>query len=249
MKNISFVLAFLSIIKLSAQQNLFNIPSGDVTEKNKVFYQHQVNLYASKLESKGHFVYGLGRGWDAGVNLVGKGVYFTPEWRLFYNDNPDMGALYPYIMPTLQKKVILGGRFDLNLGAQAGVNVSHKIMNKELAFFNYALGVFYFMERKSRLVGGLYHTNRMFVGTGNHLGVLLGYEVKVGKRFYLMGDWISGNNDSSVAVLGGMYNLTRRMQLCAGLLVPNPENPKPFGIVLEVNLLGWDLDLGEEEPH
>lgn len=226
-----------------AQQNLFNIPSGDVNEKNKIFYQHQLNLYSSKVESKGHFVYGLGRGWDAGLNIVGKGLYFTPEWRAFYNDDPERGALYPYLMPTLQKKFILSDRWDVNLGAQAGFNLSNKIMNKEFAFFNYALGVFYFMDRKSRIVGGLYHTNQMFVGTGNLAGFLLGYEIKVARRLYLMGDWISGNNDSSVAVIGGMYNLTRRMQICAGVLVPNPDNPKPFGLVLEVNLLGWDLDL------
>jgi hypothetical protein len=39
-----------------AQQNLFNIPSADITPKGKVFYQHQINLYSDRFESKGHFV-------------------------------------------------------------------------------------------------------------------------------------------------------------------------------------------------
>ena len=56
---------------LRAQQNLFNIPSGDITPKNKFFYQHQLNFYAvNELESKSHVVYGVGKGWDLGINFV-----------------------------------------------------------------------------------------------------------------------------------------------------------------------------------
>jgi len=76
------VLAMNSLPAL-AQQNLFNIPSGDITPKNKIFYQHQFNVYPKKFESKAHFVYGLGGGWDAGLNLVGKGAYFNPAGGCF----------------------------------------------------------------------------------------------------------------------------------------------------------------------
>ncbi|SFE42653.1 hypothetical protein SAMN04488541_1001150 [Thermoflexibacter ruber] len=237
---------FVFIVSASqalAQQNLFNIPSGDITARNKTFYQHQINVYPNKLESKGHFVYGLGKGWDIGANIVGKEFNFYPDWEFNYNDNPQLGALFPYLMFTAQKQFNLSEKFDLNFGTQTGFNLSRKISNKELAFFNYMLGVYYFMGKKSRVVGGLYHTNDFFVGEGNNAGVMLGYEVKLSKRFYLMGDWISGNNIHSVAVIGGMYNASRRIQLCSGLLIPNPENPNPLGIVLEINILGWDLDL------
>lgn len=241
--SIIFCLFLGMLTNIHAQQNLFNIPSGDITERNKIFYQHQINLYQSKLESKGHFVYGLGKGWEIGLNLVGKGFFFTPDWRALYNDNPSKGALYPYLMLTTQKQFNLSDKLDLNLGAQGGYNLSKKLKNKEFAFFNYALGVFHFMKKKSRVVFGPYLTNRMFVGDGNRFGILAGYEIKIANRFYLMGDWISGNNDSGAGVFGAMYNVGRRTQLCAGLLVPNPDNPKPVGIVLEINLLGWDLKL------
>jgi hypothetical protein len=222
------------------QQNLFNIPSGDITNSKKIFYQHQLNLYSDKLESKAHFVYGFGKGWDAGINLVGKGFYFSPEWRIIHNDNPNKGALYPVIMGTIQKQFAISKNFDVNFGSQIGWNLSNRIENKEINYFFYGIGVYYFHNRKSRIVGGLYKTNTMFVGQGNTFGALVGYEINLSKRWYLMGDWISGNNDSSVGVFGGMYNLTKRVQLCAGLLVPNPNTPKPMGIVLELNLLGWD---------
>lgn len=55
-----------------------------------------------------------------------------------------------------------------------------------------------------------------------------------------MGDWVSGNNDSSVSVLGVMYNASKRVQLCGGWQIPNPRTPKPQGFVFELNLMGWD---------
>ncbi|MFM7195291.1 MAG: hypothetical protein ACKOYP_11005 [Bacteroidota bacterium] len=60
------------------------------------------------------------------------------------------------------------------------------------------------------------------------------------ERWYLMGDWISGDNDAAVSVIGATYNLTRRLQLCAGWQIPNPGTLKPSGLVLELNVLGWD---------
>jgi len=236
-----FVVLFLPASCAYSQQNFFNIPSGDITRDEKFFYQHQINVFPDELESKSHLVYGLGGGWDAGVNLVGKGAYFSPEWRAKYNDNIDRGALYPFVMPTLQKQFNILDNLDINLGTQVGFNISSRVSNKELAFFNFGIGVFYFMDKKSRIVGGVYQTNEMFVGQGNTTGVMLGYEVKLTDKFYLMGDWISGNNDSSVGVFGGMYNIGKQTQICVGALVPNPNTPKPVGVVLELNLLGWEL--------
>ena len=224
------------------QQNLFNMPSGEITRKGRVFYQHQLNVHERYLESKGHFVYGLGKGFEAGVNVVGKGFFFTPQWRDFYGDNPDRPSFYPFIMATTQKGFRVTDYLDLNIGFQIGANVSRRVRrNQDPAIFGFGLAVWHF-AKGSRLVGGFYQSNQMFVGTGNSRGVLLGYEYKLSKRWYLMGDWISGRNDAAVAVIGGMFNVSKRIQFCSGLLVPNPNTPKPLGVVLELNLLGWDLE-------
>jgi hypothetical protein len=237
------IIAFLFVAffnKTFGQQNLFNIPSGDITKEGEIFYQHQFNVYPEKLESKGHFVYGIGNGWDAGINLVGKGIYFSEEWRLAYNNNSKFGSLYPNLMGTIQKQFKINNTFDFNIGTQIGINLSTELENKELNNFNYAIFTKH-IGKGSRIVVGGYHGNKMFLGTGNDTGILLGYELKLNKRWYLMGDWISGNNNEGAAVVGGMYNLSKRVQLCAGWLLPNENNPKDQGIVLEVNILTWDL--------
>ncbi|OYU84176.1 MAG: hypothetical protein CFE24_08045 [Flavobacterium sp. BFFFF2] len=231
----------LECTNLFSQQNLFNIPSGDITNPKKIFYQHQLNLYSDKLESKAHFVYGLGKGWDGGINLVGKGLYFSPNWRMLHNDDPNKGALYPILMATIQKQIKVTEQFDVNFGSQFGYNLSSQISNKEINFYNYCIGVYHFMEGKARFVGGFYQTNQMYVGEGDTIGIMFGYEMKISKRWYLMGDWVSGNNDAAVSVLGGMYNLSKRIQLCGGWQIPNPNTPKPMGFVFELNLSGWDV--------
>ena len=238
---IALITFYTLTFNIFAQQNLFNVPSGDITNSKKFFYQHQLNIYSDKLESKAHVVYGLGKGWDIGLNLVGKGFYFTPKWRVLHNDNPSKGSLYPILMGTAQKQIKLSKHLDFNVGSQIGYNLRNKMKNKEINFFVYGLGVYHFMDGQSRVVGGLYQTNRMYVGEGNTFGVMLGYEVKLSKRWYLMGDWISGRNDASVSVIGGMYNLTKRIQICTGWQIPNFNSPKPMGLVFELNIMGWPL--------
>jgi hypothetical protein len=235
----------LSTITIQAQQNLFNIPSGDITPKGKIFYQHQLNLYPSKLESKGHFVYGLGSGWDAGVNLVSKAFSFKKGPELMSNSNPALGALAPVLMGTLQKQITLIPGIDINAGVQAGTNLSNRLTDKSLNYFVYSVGTFH-IAKGNRIVGGVWNGNREFLGKGNTTGIMAGFETKLSRYFYLMGDWISGTNEASGLVIGGMYNAGKNVQICAGLFEPNPDSGKERGIVLELNLMGWNV-FGDDE--
>ena len=159
---------------------------------------------------------------------------------LWQSLNPKTAVLRE-ISDALGQKARANHNVDFNFGAQIGYNISNKLTNKEINYFTYALGIYHLMNKKSRIVGGIYQSNQEFVGHGNTTGIMLGYEIKVGDRWYLMGDWMSGYNDAAVAVIGGMYNASKRVQVCAGWQIPNPDTPKPMGLVLEVNLLGWDL--------
>ena len=234
------ILVIISFSTTIAQQNLFNITSGDITNENKFFYQHQFNLYTTSFESKAHLVYGLGKGWDAGINLVGKSFSYTPRLEYNYNSNPSKGSLSPVLLGTLQKQFHLFKNFDFNISTQTGVNLANYRKDMYLNYFASGFCVYQFLKG-CRFVGGVYKTNNMYVGNGNTFGVLAGYELKLSKKFYLMGDWVSGDNESSVAVIGAMYNAGKRVQLCAGWQLPNRGTIKPMGLVLEINILGWDL--------
>jgi hypothetical protein len=225
---------------ISAQQNIFNIPSVEATEAKRFFYQHQLNLYTDKVESKGHLVYGLGKGIDIGLNVVGKGLLFEPSVKLSHNDNPKKGPLSPVVMGVFQKIFKVNKRIKIAAGLQSGFNLSNEFENKEHSYWSYGL-LSYEISNDIRVLAGGYYTNVMYVGNANVAGLKCGYEWRINKRLYLIGDWISGQNDAAVAVIGGMYNISKRIQLCSGVQIPNFGSNKDMALVLEINILGWDL--------
>lgn len=242
-KWLSLMVFLVSVCKLYAQQNLFNIPSGDVTVKNKFFYQHQLNFYKSnQFETKSHIVYGLGRNWDVGLNFIDLPLRTGGGRLLSYNDNSNRKPLYPLLLATAQKQWALSKRIQLNAGTQIGINVSSNVSNKKLAFMNYVL-LKWKVGNKGFVIGGPYLTNDVFVGRSSLLqpGYMFGYEYKISKHWLLMGDFISGTHKKSQTVLGAGYNLTNRIQLFAGALLRFPNTDLQDGLVFEINWYGWNF--------
>jgi hypothetical protein len=228
----------------SAQQNLFNIPSGDITPSKKLFYQHQLNFYdVDDLESKSHLVYGLGRGWDAGINFIDLPLRINERELISFNDNSNRKPLYPLLMLSLQKQWEISRAFQINAGTQLGPNLSSNFGNKKVAYFNYALLRLKPFE-KGYLLMGPYHTNNVFAGglRSNQIGLMVGYEYKVTKNLLLMGDFISSKHKKSQTVLGAGYTLGNRVQLFAGALLAFPNRALQHGVVIELNLYGWDFN-------
>jgi hypothetical protein len=233
----------LLFINSRAQQNLFNIPSGDINPKSELFYQQQFNFYkVNQLESKTHLVYGLGRRWDAGVNLVDLPVNLSGGPVFTHNDSTTRKPLYPVLLFTLQKQWEVSSQFEVNVGTQVGTNLTDDIRNSKPIFFNYAI-TRWTPNKHLHLVGGLYHTNDNYVGgSASHVaGFMLGYEYKITKKLLLMGDFISGNHKKSTTVLGGGYTFGDRVQLFVGALLGFPNRQLQNGVVLELNWFGWNF--------
>ncbi len=251
MKNLFLTIGLCFCLKSAfAQQNLFNIPSGDITQKNKAFYQHQLNFYEIyKFESKAHFVWGLGAGLEVGLNVINKKFDLSKRKGYFVqNEYINGSALSPLALLTAQKQFKISSRIKLNIGTQVGSNFRTEWHKKKLAYFNYAVAQVA-LPYHIKLVGGAYTANDAFLGWGQDNGFLLGYEIPLSKRWYLMGDYISGNHSNGVSVIGAMYNASKRLQLCVGALISNRDNAQfqadfgnrqVDGIVLEINILGWD---------
>ncbi len=233
-----FIVLNFFLTKSFAQQNLFNIPSGDITPQKKLFYQHQLNFYENNFDTKSHLVYGIGKNFDIGVNFIFKKNRINPI-KMYKNDNNSFGSLNPLLVSTVQKKIQLyKNKLQINLGTVLGLNLTNNIGKIQFANFNYGLLV-YNINAKSRIVGGTYYSNKNYTGIQNNkFEALVGYEINLYKKFYLMGDWVGGNNDIGEVVVGAMYIANKRIQFCSGVLLPN--NFHTTGLVLELNILGWD---------
>ncbi len=241
----SLLILFLLLVVdgLHAQQNLFNIPSGDIAKKGKLFYQHQLNLYSwSELASKSHLVVGLGNGWDTGLNLVDVPLRIGNNPVVSYNDNSTRKPLYPLAMLTLQKQFTLSKKTLLNLGTQAGPNITSRVANKQLAFFNYAILKTKLFNRINWVIGP-YHTDNTFAGRKRHqVGLIAGYEWPLTRKFSLMGDFISGRHKKAQTTVGALYTISPQMQFCMAALIDYPHGQNSHGIVLELNIFGWEIE-------
>lgn len=122
-----------------AQQTLFNVPSADITPKNKPFYQHQLNFYSlNEVESNSHLVFGLGKNWDVGINLVDVPVHFGHQPLVSSNDSRK--PFYPLLMASAQKQWVLKEDLSLTVGTQVGPNIGTKLASAQIAMMNLLTG-------------------------------------------------------------------------------------------------------------
>jgi hypothetical protein len=223
-----------------AQQNLFNIPSGDITPTGEFFVQQQTNLYtAYELETKLHAVYGIAERLDAGINLLNV-AWNTQNTRDPLEENYRDLRLpqAPLVMGTVQYAQPLPAHLQLNVGAQAGLNVLAPDDSRHLATNYY--GLLMYKSGDVRLLAGGYWANAAFAGAADQGGLLLGGEWHCFGWGGLMGDAVGGPNKLAATVLGAYVNVGKYVQLCGGLLLQDLDNKLMDGFVLEVNIFTWD---------
>jgi len=238
------LLLLLAAGQLYGQQNLFNIPSGDITPKKKVFFQQQININSpSQLSAKSHFVTGLGNNWEAGINVINMYFDFKSRPALVVSspfNSKEPYPFYPLMLLTLQKKWDLGEYVYLNAGTQSGTNIYRRLEGKRFTHFSYAMiGIQDKVNHKWKFLFGPYQTNWRMVGGGNETGYQAGTEIKLNHKWLFMMDHISGNHKNSVTVAGFTYNLKETFQLCFGWQVPNPGSDEKPALVLEINAFNF----------
>lgn len=206
------------------QQSLFNIPSSEITARDKLFFQQQINLHANGIGNT-TFDYGLAPGLEVGVN------FFNVH---FYSTEGDLTN--PFMLANIQKGFSLVDNWKIGIGTQAGYAApvhSRQVRFLEFTFVNNALetdfGKYYL---------GAYHANRHYKGSGNNIGFMAGAEIPLWhEHFHFLADYISGNNDMSVAVVGGVFFLPSNWQLSLGAQLPSPGSGNEYGTVIEFTYL------------
>ena len=61
--------------RASAQQNLFNVPSGKITNLGELFFQQQFNITRPVGSSNSTFDFGLGHNFELGFNILDVNLY------------------------------------------------------------------------------------------------------------------------------------------------------------------------------
>lgn len=125
-KAFATVLVCLGLIPSTVvgQQNLFNVPSSDITEPGEIFYQQQINLLPDLLQFNSTMCYGLGRNFEIGFNIIGLNVNTQSSSPLIIS-NGDIHSppVYPFYTLNLQKAFVLNRTLRVAVGAQTGLSI------------------------------------------------------------------------------------------------------------------------------
>jgi hypothetical protein len=223
----------------SAQQNLFNVPSVAVTDPGGLFFQQQTNLNAL-IQTNTTLSYGLGRGWEVGLN-----VFDVP----LYNPGLRNGRLVsrelqePEVLVNGLRVFELTDRLRVGVGTQLGQTAPVFESRLRLSNFTYVNAAAKLPNDWVEVYGGAFYANRTYGGAGDRVGGLLGADIPVAeKKLHLMADWVVARNDLGVAVVGGVLYLPRNWQLSLGAQLPSPGSRNRYGAVLELTYVPGGSD-------
>ena len=201
--------AILALIfsPLSAQQNLFNVPNGDITDPGKFFFQEQANISANTVQSNTTVDYGLPNNFEVGLNLFFLNFATELPARTQLNTTNDTIPASPLLMANAQKGFSPRNWLHFSLGGQAGANL-----------------------------GDVANTKFAYNGSGNGF-LMGGIEFPVFARtFHLIFDIIQGSHANAVFVPGLLYYFSERVGLSIGWQKPFPASATEQAIVFELSL-------------
>ncbi|MCX6851297.1 MAG: hypothetical protein NTY98_20525 [Verrucomicrobia bacterium] len=230
--------------RASAQQNLFNVPSGAITPQGDLFFQEQFNINNLAGTSNSTVAFGLGNGWEAGFNLLNYYMYDKTKKLPSDPDKPKAPG-NPDLMANLQKGLQVNDFWNTCIGLQAGFNPAKTRHNSYFQNFSWWINSFEVSNHEAfgKWYAGAYYANHNYAGDGNRLGLLLGVEIPIIKdKLAFQADGIMGHNDLSVMVIGGVYTFDNKWMLSLGAQIPTPSSGNSHGVVIEFTYPGFPLE-------
>lgn len=221
-------------ILLLAQQNFINVPSSEVTKKNKLFFQQQIN-FNEQIQSNTTLDFGLGKGFEIGINVLG--VNFDNKLKsVIKNDTTDTDPYNPLIMLNGLKHVELSENVVIAFGAQTGLNFNDNKKTREAALVYGNILFKNVLVKQSSIVLGSYYNSLHYGGNGNRVGLWVGTEVPILERLHVMAESVLGYNAISYTSLGIIIYPLKKMPLTFGVQIPNTKN-NSYSFVFELTFV------------
>ena len=180
-----------------AQETVFNVPSGDILDRGKVYgeldvaYQHSMDIAGFTPR----IVVGAGHRVEIGLNLNGMAAGTDPQTT---------------ITPTIKWKVYDGGRngWAVLFGDEVFVPTQNRTYNTG----NYVYMEFTkFLMTRTRATFGTYCFTPNVVASGSKAGGQFAIEETLTERVTLAADWYSGNHSLGYFTPGVIVKVTPKL--------------------------------------
>jgi hypothetical protein len=218
--------AFIAVQTGTAQETIFNVPSGDILDKGKIYAEFDfAHLWdASAGTYTPRLVAGVGRKIEIGINLNGI-------------TSPGLSQTAP--TPTVKWKAYDGGKNGW--GFILGDDVFLPAQNRTYGVGNYVYAEFTkTLKSHTRLTFGAFDFTAKVVASGNKAGAQFGIEQPVGNRVTLAADWFTGKHSAGYFTPGAAIKLTSKLTAYTGYEIGNSDFSR--GNHLVVVEVGWNFN-------
>lgn len=192
----SFIFSVLLAVQTRAQQTIFNVPTSDVLESGKVYFELDAAFKLDKTQEFGRFssfvprvVIGTGGNVEVGLNVTG---------------NIQPGSDSTAIVPTVKWKFYQNEKKDVALFA--GTNFYIPVRNRAYNFGTYSYAAVSKTLNKTRLTaGGFVASKNVFAANATRAGAQFGIEQTLDNKVTIAADWITGKHSSGYFTPGLIY--------------------------------------------
>lgn len=216
-----------------AQQNFINVPSSEITEQKKFFFQQQLNLNEI-LQTNTTLDYGLNHGFEIGINILG--LNFSEQKRLLVNDTNDTDPYNPLALVNLNKAFSINQHLKLTTGFQGGFNFIDQRQTKFASLLYCNAKISSLIIDNDNYVLGVYYNSKYYGGNGNRFGLWLGTEMPITQRKHFMFESIIGYNALSYTSIGMVYYAKPQIPLTFAVQIPNTSS-NSYSIVFELTII------------
>ncbi len=200
-------------IKAHAQQTVFNVPTTDVLDKGKVYFELDVSAKPNDSAAVSKFssfvprlVVGVGRDIETGLNILG---------------NIQPGADSTTIAPTIKWKVYNGK--DNGWAAVIGDNLFIPVRNRA---YNVGTDIYAMTQKtfhKSTRVGfgGYFFSRNVVAVNANRAGGQFTFEQPLNKKVTLAADWFTGRHAAGYFTPGVVFKVGSKITGYASYSIGN----------------------------
>jgi len=209
-----FVLVMTALaIKGQAQQTVFNVPTTDVLDKGKVYFELDISAKPNDTAALGHFssfvprlVFGAGHGVEIGVNILGN-----------IQPGPDSTT----VAPAVKWKAYDGK--DNGWAIVLGDNLYFPVRNKGYNVGTYAYTTIQKTFKKGTRVGfgSYFYSKNVVAANANRAGGQFTFEQPITKKLNLNADYFTGKMANGYLTMGAAYKLTNKLTGVAAYSVGN----------------------------
>lgn len=208
------VMAALSITA-QAQQTIFNVPTTDVLDKGKVYFELDVSFKTENSEAVGRFssfvprvVIGAGSNVEVGLNVTGN-----------IQPGPDSTTL----VPTVKWKAYQGK--DNGVAIVFGDNLFIPVRNRAYRAGNYVYAeISKTFKSGTRITAAGYDFTPNVVAPANRAGGQFGLEHPFNKKVSFAADWYTGKHSAGYFTPGVVFKVGPKVTGYAGYSIGN-QNP------------------------